>query len=77
VRVVLERHVGRLEPPVPLDVDLVGAIDQDVRHVGIAQQRLERTQAEQLVDDVRHQAFAFEQAERGRVPLAHEDAGQQ
>ena len=40
VPVVPEDDVGQLEPAVPLDVDLIEAVDEDVRDVGVAQQRL-------------------------------------
>ena len=50
------RRSGRRRRSLPaalaLDVDLVVAIDENVRDVGIAQQRLERTEAEDLVQNV-------------------------
>ena len=70
VAVVLEDDVGLLELAVALDVDLVVAVDQDVGDRRIAQQRLERPEAEQLVEDVRDQRLALEQAERRRGALA-------
>ena len=39
---------------------------------GSLQQRLERAEAEQLVEDVGDQRFALEQAERRRLALALE-----
>ena len=55
---------GFLEQAVPLDVDLVVAVDQDVRDVAVLEQRLERPEAEQLVEDVDDQVLALEEAER-------------
>src|SRR5207244_12999344 len=46
------------------------------RHVRIAQERLERSESEQLVDDVGGEAFPLEQAERHPLALARDDAGQ-
>ena len=77
MRVVLEDDVGLFEPAFPLDVDLVVAVDQDVRDVGILQQHLERPEAEDLVQDVGDQRFALEQAERRRLALALEQADDQ
>ena len=50
--VVAEDDVGLLELAFALDVDLVGAVDQDVGDRRILQQQLERAEAEQLVEDV-------------------------
>ena len=52
VRVVLEDDVGLFEHAVPLDVDLIVAVDQDVGDVRVLQQRLERAEPEELVQDV-------------------------
>ena len=41
-----------LELALALDVDLVVAVDQDVRDVRVGEQRFERPEAEQLVEDV-------------------------
>ncbi len=61
--------VGRLEPAVPLDVDLVESVDQDVRDRRIGEQHLERTETEQLVQHVADDALALVEAERRRVPF--------
>jgi hypothetical protein len=66
VAVILEHDVGLLEPAVPLDVDLVEPVDQDVGNVRIAEQRLERTESEQLVQHVADEALPLQQAERRR-----------
>ena len=73
----LNDDVGRLELAVPLDVDLVVAVDEDVRDRRIAQQSLERAEAEQLVQDVGDERLALEQAERRLVALALEHAADQ
>ena len=51
----VKRDVGQLQPAVALDVDLVVAVDQDVRHRRVGHQRLERAEAEHLVLDVADQ----------------------
>jgi hypothetical protein len=77
VPIVPEHRVGRFETPVPLDVDLVRPVDEDVGHRRVAQQRLERPEAEQLVDHVTDQALALLLAERGGQRLAVEQPGDQ
>ena len=62
--------VGLFQPAFALDVDLVVAVDQDVRDVGILEQRLERAKAEDLVQDVGDQRIPLEQAQRRRLALA-------
>jgi hypothetical protein len=49
VTVVLELDLGWLQLSVPLDVDLLPGVDQDVRHLGVLHQRLERSEPEDLV----------------------------
>ncbi len=77
VRVVLEDEIGRFELAFALDVDLVRAVDQDVRDARIREQRLERPEPEQLVEDVGDQRFALEQAERNRLSLGVEQPDDQ
>ncbi len=48
-----------LEHAVLLDVDLIEAIDQDVGDVRVDEDRLERSEAEQLVEDVDDDALAL------------------
>ena len=52
VRVVDERRVRRLELARALDVHLLGAVDHDLRHGVVAEERLERPVAEDVVGDV-------------------------
>ena len=59
VGVVLEPDVGGLQLAEPLDVDLPVGVDQDVRHGGVLQQRLERAEAQHLVEDFGVQLFFF------------------
>ncbi len=66
VAVVLEHRVDGFELAVFLDVDLIVAIDQDIGDVRVDQNRLERSESEQLVQDVADEAVALEQAERRR-----------
>ena len=56
VLVVLERRRQPLELAAALDVDLLVGVDQDVADRRVAQQRLERPEAEDLVDDVAEDA---------------------
>ncbi len=69
VPVVAKHDRGFFELAVALDVHLVVAIHEDVRDVAILQQLLERTEAEQLVEDVGDQVLSFVQAERRRLRL--------
>ena len=66
VRIVLEHDVRFLEPAFSFDVNLVVAVDENVRDVGIREQRLERTQPEDLVQNVDDDRIALEQAEGSR-----------
>jgi hypothetical protein len=50
VAVVFEGDAGQLELALALDVDLVVAVDEDVGDGRLLQQRLERPQAENLVE---------------------------
>jgi len=77
VRVVLEDDVGFLEAAVALDVDLVVAVHQDVRDLRIGEQRLEWTQAEDLVEHVDNQRVALEEAQRSRLALAIQEIADQ
>ena len=59
VLVVLERRRQPFELAVALDVDVLVGVDQDVADRRIAQQRLERSEAEDLVDDVPEERLAL------------------
>ena len=59
LRLVGERDVGALDPAVALDVDLVGAVDHDLGHGVVGQQRLEHAEADRLVDDAADQPRAL------------------
>ena len=52
VRVVLEDDLRLFEAPFALDVHLIVPVDQDVRDVRILEQRFERPEAEDLVQNV-------------------------
>jgi hypothetical protein len=52
VAVVLERRRDLLEATGALDVHLLVGVDEDVVDVRIAEQRLERPEAEDFVEDV-------------------------
>src|SRR5882724_6349698 len=67
VPVVLEPDVGRLQLTVALDVHLLVGIDQNVRHLGILHQRLDRAQAEDLVQHLPDQLLPLLEVERRRL----------
>ena len=77
VRIVLEDELGRFELAFALDVDLIRLVDQDVRDARIGEQRLERPEAEELVEDVGDERFALEQAERNGLRLGVEQPDDQ
>ena len=54
--IVVEVNSGLVQPAVLLDVDVVASVDHDVGHVVVAQQRLQRSQSQQLVLDLFDQA---------------------
>ena len=59
VVVVAELDVGFLHLPVPLDIDVLGTVDQDVGDLAILQQHLQRAQAKRLVQHLVDQPFAL------------------
>ena len=67
VLVVLERRGDAFEHALSLDEDLLVGVDQDVVDRRIAEQRLERPEAEHIVQDLGEQRFAFAQVDRGRL----------
>ena len=77
VLVVAEDRGALLDASLALDVDVVVAVDQDVRHGRILEQRLERSEAEQLVEDVDRHRLALVEAERRRLGLGLEQAQDQ
>ena len=72
--VILEAQLGLLEPSLALHVNLIAAIDQDVRHRPVGEQGFERPQAEEFVEDIGDQRFPLEQTERNRLHLRIEQA---
>ena len=71
VALVDEGGVGRVEPAVALDVDLVGAVDHDFGDRRVAQVRLERPVAEDVVGDLLRDARAVRRRHRRFVALQH------
>ena len=61
---VAEADVGALEPAEPLDVHLVGAVDEDVADGRVGQQRRQRTHADRLVGQLLGQPDALGLVER-------------
>ncbi len=52
VLVVLERHVGELQPALTLDVHLLRTVDHDLGDGLVAEERLQRAKAQDLVGDL-------------------------
>ncbi len=76
VLVVFERRAGDFELAGALDVDAVKAVDEDVGDGGVLEQRLERAEAEDLVEDFAGEALALGEAEGNRLAvhrIANED----
>ena len=67
VRVVDERGLRPLELAVPLDVDAVVCVDHDLGHAVVAQERLERAVAEDVVGDLADELPALLARERRPV----------
>ena len=59
VLVVLERHVGELQLALALDVDLLRPVDHHLGEGLVAQERLERAEAQDLVGDLLEHADAL------------------
>ena len=57
VGIVAEVDVGQLKLAAPLHIDHVGAVDQDVRHRVVAQQRFEWAEPDHVIDDFVGQAL--------------------
>ena len=64
VLIVFEGQAGQFEFAGALDVDPVEAVDQNVGDGGVFEQRLERTEAEDFVENFARQALALGEAER-------------
>ena len=64
MRLVLEAHAGRLQNPLPLDIDAFVAVDQDVVDRLILEQGLERAEARHLVENFRDEIVELLGVER-------------
>jgi hypothetical protein len=69
VLVVLEGQAGQFEFAGALDVNPVVAVDQNVGDGVVLEQRLERTKAEDFVEDFAGQALALGKAERNDLAV--------
>ena len=67
VAVILKRNVGQLQLALSLHVDLFVGVDQDVAHGRVLQQRLERTEAEDLVEHLVADLLALDRTEQRRL----------
>ena len=63
VRIVFEGQAGEFELAGALHVDPVEAVDQDVGNGGVFEQRLERAEAEDFVENFAREPFALGKAE--------------
>jgi hypothetical protein len=61
--VVLEAHVRALQLPVPLHVYLVEGVDQDIGDARVVDQRLQRPQPKDLVQDLLDELFPLLEVE--------------
>ncbi len=77
VLIVLERQLGLFELAFTLDVDQVAAIDEDVGHRRIGEQRFERSKTEQLVKDIGDERLAFRETQRRLLFFGIEQADDQ
>jgi hypothetical protein len=71
-RGVLEAHAGRLDPPAALDVDghlPAHPVDHDLVDRGVAQQRLQRAEAERALGDELDEAHAGARVQQRRLLL--------
>src|SRR5688572_13678426 len=75
MRVVAERCRHADELAVPLDVDLVSAVDEDVADRGIAEQRLDGPEADDLVDDLLDDLLALVLTQRRLLRAQELDDG--
>ena len=62
--VIVELHFGQLQLAVLFDVDLAGAVDQDIGHFRVGEKWLERTEPHDLVFDFLDDPAALVQAQR-------------
>ena len=67
VAVVLEPDVGLLQPAVPLDEDLLARCSPECRRSRVLDQRLQRSQAEDLVQDLADQRLTLVEVERDHL----------
>src|SRR5262249_53227817 len=72
-----EHGVTALEAAVAFNEDLIVTVHKNVRDRRIAQEFLERTETEQLIEDVDNQVLPFGKAERSSLLLALEHADDQ
>ena len=82
--VVLEAHLGQIKLAVALDVNLLGAVDQDVADRVVAHQRLQWAQAQDFILDlfdepqavgIGHQTALFAQSIGDRAAEPARDRG--
>jgi hypothetical protein len=67
VGIVLERGGDALEDTVPLDEDMTISVDEHVADRRVAQQRLERSETEDVVEDFGEERFTLAETDRRRL----------
>jgi hypothetical protein len=68
----MKRHARLFKTAVALDKDLIRPVDENVRNRGVLEQLVQRTQTEELAQDVGDQLLSLEQAQRRRLRLGVE-----
>src|SRR6185437_7445886 len=71
VRIILKSHRRLVQTALLFHVDLVGAVDQDIAHVRVAQKDLEWTETENLIQQVVDKGIALHQRQRHRLQRKH------
>src|SRR5215470_8255111 len=69
--VVVKRDIGTFENAAPFYVDNFRGVNQNVRDGWIGEQRLERSQAKDLIKNLSSDFLAFRQSQRGVFALQH------
>jgi hypothetical protein len=64
VIVITKRDFASLNPAVFFDEDVLRTVDHDVRHAGLFEEQLQRTEPERFVEDFLNQFFTFRPVEQ-------------
>ena len=69
--VVGKADVGFFEQAGSLNIDVLSSVNEDIRDRRVVQERLERTEPEQLIEDFTNELLAFSHGERRLLALEH------